>query len=1345
MRKGLLLVVFIFLIMLAGLSWLVASSSGLRTAIAVAERVAPGLAVQQAEGRLLGPLTLTELHYESEPETAVSVKRIYLEWTPTELLKATLHINTLHITDVSIRSQSEQESTTSEVVLPEISLPLAVELENFELNNLQLVDATGQSTTAVNQLSTALTAEDNLLTINMVNVDTPDMSANLNGSITLKDAYPTTLSYELVLKQVLAEPLSISGDVSGDMGTLRVEQQIAAPLASIQQLELNDVVGQLRWSLVANAKELNLADIVPEQQTRLDALNVTAEGDLASLSAEISTTAAQPGFPALAVMLNAQSADLKTWQIAASASHQQSLLSIDGQVDTATEEPTIDAQLNWKNMIWPLDAETPEYASPAGQLSVRGTLSDYKADLATSLNWAAETIELNASTHGSATALTIDALDVNGFGGKLAAKGEANWETQPLQYQLNANWQEISLPAALAGKAIALHKGQIELDGNPEQLSLSTKTDLSVDGVDATVNVSGQGETASGFEASSLIITLADGSVSYDGPVRWVGESLLDGKLKLSQLNPGVLLPEWPGALTGQSDIEIKNTDSGIQVDAKEITISGELRQRPLSLRGAVSYTEALVDVSQLELKSGQSRLSADGQLQNNTLDFTWSLESPDLQDFYPDINGSMTAKGDVAGQLEQPAINADIKANNFAYQDIKIAKLDTQANVKLQENASLSANIQLSNIDTPQLVAESLSLNIGGTQQAHDVTLVLNSQPIQLAIKANGALSQEYQWRGSFAQFDFENAKAGSWSLSEKGLISASASQQSVPRHCWTSGNGLICLEANQAEGKWQTSGEIARLPLSLFEGFAVELEQLSGSLRGNFNLASGDDSVIRGKGELYVDDASLQLDQSALNQKKPLQLNNVSLHYQLDETETTAAFHLEPVLDGVSAIDASVQTAALMDVVNSPDTATLRGEITTAVKDLAALQLSHPAFDDVQGQLDINLQLAGTVAQPKIDGLATLQNGQVAVVDAGIVLREIEARVDGNLDQVDFDLQARSGDGTLTGEGEFKLTQQSWELTTDIKGRQLELMNTPQALVIAEPDLNISVTPTLTEVTGKVHIPQSELEPTEFNSAVSPSRDVVVVSDTAEAQSGAVTKIDVTVSLGDKVKLKAMGFQGRLTGDLRVFGKTSDILLANGEIKIKEGSYLAYGQLLHVDDGSIRFAGGAIDNPELDIKAVRKGKDYQAGLHIQGFASAPQANLFSNPDMSQDDVLSYILLGKPLAQASATDAAILASAATGMGLQNGAMLGDQIASTFGLDEFSIGGDSAENAALQVGKYLSPKLYLSYGIGVFESVSTVELRYELSKIWALKAESGTESGVDLLYTYERGKPEDRQ
>lgn len=299
---------------------------------------------------------------------------------------------------------------------------------------------------------------------------------------------------------------------------------------------------------------------------------------------------------------------------------------------------------------------------------------------------------------------------------------------------------------------------------------------------------------------------------------------------------------------------------------------------------------------------------------------------------------------------------------------------------------------------------------------------------------------------------------------------------------------------------------------------------------------------------------------------------------------------------------------------------------------------------------------------------------------------------------------------------------------------------MNTPEALVIAEPDMTILVTPELTKVTGKVVIPRALIEPTRFNSSVSPSADVRIISNnTTEEQPESQTQVDLTVSLGDKVQIKALGFQGRLTGDLHVSGNPNDVLLGNGQITIKDGSYVAYGQLLKVDNGKIRFS-GPIDNPELDIKAVRHGKEVTAGLYIEGNVSSPQATLFSDPDMSQDNILSYLILGKPIEQASATDAALLASAATGIGLQNGAMIGDDIANTFGLDEFSITGDSKENAALTIGKYLSPKLYLSYGIGVFDSVSSVELRYQLSKIWSLKAESGTESGVDLLYTYEPKK-----
>ena len=57
------------------------------------------------------------------------------------------------------------------------------------------------------------------------------------------------------------------------------------------------------------------------------------------------------------------------------------------------------------------------------------------------------------------------------------------------------------------------------------------------------------------------------------------------------------------------------------------------------------------------------------------------------------------------------------------------------------------------------------------------------------------------------------------------------------------------------------------------------------------------------------------------------------------------------------------------------------------------------------------------------------------------------------------------------------------------------------------------------------------------------------------------------------------------------------------------------------------------------------------------------------------------------------------------------------------------------------VGKYLSPKLYVSYGLGIFEPVSTFRIRYILSSSWSVVGEtSATQTGADLFYVIERGK-----
>jgi translocation and assembly module TamB len=269
---------------------------------------------------------------------------------------------------------------------------------------------------------------------------------------------------------------------------------------------------------------------------------------------------------------------------------------------------------------------------------------------------------------------------------------------------------------------------------------------------------------------------------------------------------------------------------------------------------------------------------------------------------------------------------------------------------------------------------------------------------------------------------------------------------------------------------------------------------------------------------------------------------------------------------------------------------------------------------------------------------------------------------------------------------------------------------------------------------ITGSLTIPEADIQPTQFNSSVSASKDVVVITQEQSNEASAFpTHINVQLILGDKINLTALGFKARLTGDLLATGNASQQLQGKGQIVIKEGVYNAYGKKLTINDGKILFTGGPIDNPGLDIKAIKRSDEYLVGIQISGLADAPDIKLFSDPSMSDDEILAYLVLGKPLAQASVADAAILASAAAGFGGN-----GEGIAQKFGLDKLEIEGEGKEDASVELGKNLSPNLYVGYGIGIFDPVNTVNIRYQLSKIWSLRAESGQESGIDLLYTHER-------
>jgi translocation and assembly module TamB len=133
----------------------------------------------------------------------------------------------------------------------------------------------------------------------------------------------------------------------------------------------------------------------------------------------------------------------------------------------------------------------------------------------------------------------------------------------------------------------------------------------------------------------------------------------------------------------------------------------------------------------------------------------------------------------------------------------------------------------------------------------------------------------------------------------------------------------------------------------------------------------------------------------------------------------------------------------------------------------------------------------------------------------------------------------------------------------------------------------------------------------------------------------------------------------------------------------------------------------------------------------------------VFSDPAMGQSDALAYLVTGKPLSevgQGDANEGDTLQLAARSLGTAAGGLLAKNIGKRLGVDEIGIkDSEVIGGAALTVGQYLSPRLYLSYGVGLFEPGEVITLRYKLSKSLALEALNGPEdSRAGVQYRKER-------
>ena len=339
-----------------------------------------------------------------------------------------------------------------------------------------------------------------------------------------------------------------------------------------------------------------------------------------------------------------------------------------------------------------------------------------------------------------------------------------------------------------------------------------------------------------------------------------------------------------------------------------------------------------------------------------------------------------------------------------------------------------------------------------------------------------------------------------------------------------------------------------------------------------------------------------------------------------------------------------------------------------------------------------------------------------------------------------------ALQGAGLLGG-GELRISgtvesSPQWQLELGMSGERQELLIPPYTQMLVSEDLQLRLSAAELDLGGRVIVHEGVLEHEQLpEGSVALSRDVVEVDmrgDVINQSSDLPTRIDVALLMEDRFKIVGDMVNATLGGDLQLLQTPGKPLQLFGNLNVIGGELRAFQQRLRIQRGTVSFSGPP-ENPELDISAQREvpADKVVVGISLRGSLQQPQLQVFSDPVMSQANTMSYLIRGRPVDTGAEADG--IATALTlGTGLVNETPLVTQLNEIPGISNLAFGAEgSEEDTAATVGGYIGERLYLSYGMGIYEPINVLTARlYLQTRLW-LEVVSRLENSVDLYYSFD--------
>ncbi|HMM76250.1 MAG TPA: translocation/assembly module TamB domain-containing protein [Gammaproteobacteria bacterium] len=895
-----------------------------------------------------------------------------------------------------------------------------------------------------------------------------------------------------------------------------------------------------------------------------------------------------------------------------------------------------------------------------------------------------------------------------------------------------AAWQSLAL--VFGETTLRSPRGELRIDGVYPDLALELDARIDDERLGAVDARATARLGAQRLALTRLVATLLNGSLEASGELASFTPAIGSFELQAHGLDLASLREGLDTRLDAKAKLSLDGPRLRVALDEA----AGRWRGQRLQGRGVFDLERGRARLEDVDLRIGRNRLALNGTI-DEAFALDLRLEIPAAAELDASLGGALRGSGRLRGTPAAPVLDAELAATDLRAGDLRIATATLRAAVA--PAASSNVVLDARELHAGDMLLGDVRAEASGTLEAYRVKLAAGAGGRHLDIEARGGW-QARRLAGRLSALSLAWPELGRWTLRGETDYRYAEGAVSFTPLCLSRAEAKLCMDAEQlAREAGRVRVVLDRVPAALAQPWLPPRLRIDGTLAGELEAAH-EAGGWRPRGAITGNGVVLVAQRPEAGETR-LPISPLSLRFH--ETDEGRRFALE----AASGTLGEVKLAGLLR--EAAEGTQLAAQLHVANRDLRALAEFVPALAGSEGGFALDASAQGPLKYPALNAHGRLVDGRLRIERAGITLDALalDARMHG-AERIDLELELGQGEQRMEIAGQVRRAP-DFPFALHVRSERFSVLRRAELDADVAPDLDVDGTLQAVRLRGKVALPLLSLRLQKLPpDAVAVSADEVLLDARGEpvvdapADSAGLRFYrdrvtgEVELTLGEEARVSGLGLDSRLTGAIRFSKDAGSLGFADGRVSLKEGSYVAYRQKLDIEKGELLFA-GPLDNPALDVLALRPDLAVKAGVTISGTVQAPIVRLYSVPAMADLETLSYVVTGEPLSGTNRTSADLLAKAALGLGLEHAAGLTDQLRDWFALDELGIsGGSTVEDTSLVAGKRLSPRFRVRSEFNPFDRLWSVFLRYRLTPHLSVEGESGARQGADLIYSIER-------